>query len=223
MSASFRSTLIFDFDGTIADTIKTGIEIYNLIAADYGLKAVTLHEAREWRNLNTRELLSHLGISRFVAMKIVMRIRRMLHEQIEEVVLFPGMKDAILTLNQEGFRTAILTSNSVENVRAVLQRCELLDYFSFIEAGVSIFGKSRRIQSVLKRLRIDPTQVMYVGDETRDIEAARDSRVSGIAVCWGANERETLEAERPDYCIDSPAELMTCAQDFADRLALRKE
>ena len=109
----------------------------------------------------------------------------------------------------------ILSSNSADNVRTFLSRCELLSCFSFIEAGVSLFGKPQRILNVMKKEKADPNRVIYVGDETRDMEAARKSKVSGLAVCWGANEREAMETEGPAYCIDEPAELIRVAREFA--------
>ena len=79
---------------------------------------------------------------------------------------------------------------------------------------VSLFGKTHRIGNVLKKTGIAPSATMYVGDETRDMEAARKAHVSAIAVCWGANGREAMETEGPDFCIDDPAELIDCARQF---------
>lgn len=214
MVGTSRPLLIFDFDGTLANTIETGIEIYNELASGYGLKTVSVSEVRELRKLNTRALLDELGISRLMAVKLGAHIRKLLHERMGEVDMIKGTRDAIRDLHREGFRLGILSSNSADNVRMFIKRFELLDCFSFIEAGVSLFGKPHRIANVLKKMSIEPSIAMYVGDETRDMEAARKTHVSGLAVCWGANGREAMETEGPDYCIDDPAELIRCARDF---------
>ncbi|MDF2377141.1 MAG: HAD-IA family hydrolase [Verrucomicrobiales bacterium] len=214
MAVHSKPLLIFDFDGTLANTLETGIGIFNDLAPDYGLKTVALDEARELRKLNTRALLDHLGISRVLAVKLGAHIRKVLHQQMDQVEMIQGTKEAVLELHRAGFRLGVLSSNSAENVRLVLRRFGLLECFSFIEAGVSLFGKSHRILSVLKKESLTPGHAIYVGDETRDMEAARDSKVSGLAVCWGANGREAMETEGPDFCIDHPGELIECALSF---------
>jgi HAD superfamily hydrolase (TIGR01549 family) len=210
-----KPLLIFDFDGTLANTIETGIQIYNELAAGYGLRSVTVAEVRELRKLNTRALLDELGISRLMAVKLGAHIRKVLHDRMDEVEMIKGMREAVQELHREGFRLGILSSNSADNVRLIMKRFDLLDCFSFIEAGVSLFGKPHRIANVLKKTGIAPSLAMYVGDETRDMEAARKTHVSGVAVCWGANGREAMETEGPDFCIDDPSELIACARTFA--------
>lgn len=214
MPEAARPLLIFDFDGTLADTIGTGIGIYNEIAPSYGLRTVTKAEVGELRKLNTRALLDELGISRLLAVKLGAHIRRVLHERMDRVEMIPGTREMVLGLHEAGFRLGIITSNAVDNVRLVLRRFGLLDCFLFIEAGVSLFGKQRRISKVLRRLGVPASLAIYVGDETRDMEAARKSLVSGLAVCWGTNGREAMETEGPDYCIDDPEELLDCARRF---------
>lgn len=214
MPGTSKPLLIFDFDGTLADTIGTGIKIYNELAAGYGLRTVTSQEVQELRKLNTRALLDALGISRLAAVKLGAHIRRVLHERMDTVEMISGTRETILRLDELGFRLGIITSNSADNVRLVLRRFGLLDCFQFIEAGVSLFGKAHRIANVLRKTGTASSNAMYVGDETRDMEAARKSQVSGIAVCWGTNGREAMETEGPDYCIDEPRELVDCALSF---------
>ncbi len=218
MAVHSKPLLIFDFDGTLANTLETGIGIFNELAPGYGLKSVTLDEVQELRKLNTRALLDQLGISRLLAVKLGAHIRKVLHQQMDEVEMIHGMKEAVLELHDAGFRLGVLSSNSADNVRLVLRRFGLLDCFSFIEAGVSLFGKSHRILSVLRKEAREPGSAIYVGDETRDMEAARDSKVSGLAVCWGANGREAMETEGPEFCIDHPEELIVCARSFEARV-----
>jgi len=215
MSGTPKPLLIFDFDGTLANTIETGIAIYNELAPGYGLRTVTPAEVRELRKLNTRALLDELSISRLMVVKLGAQIRKILHQRMDTVEMIRGTREMIAALHAEGFRLGVITSNSADNVRMVLRRFGLLDCFLFVEAGVSLFGKSHRITSVLRKTGIEARSAMYVGDETRDIEAARKSHVSGIAVCWGANGREAMETEGPAYCIDEPAELIDCARRFA--------
>ncbi|MDF1826498.1 MAG: HAD-IA family hydrolase [Verrucomicrobiales bacterium] len=220
MAAPSKPLLIFDFDGTLANTLEAGIAIFNDLSGSYGLKAVTVDEVEELRKLNTRALLDQLGISRIMAVKLGAHIRKVLHQQMDQVEMIQGVKEAVLDLHGAGYQLGILSSNSAGNVRMVLERFELLDCFNFIEAGVSLFGKSHRILSVLRKENISAESAIYVGDETRDMEAARDSKVTALAVCWGANGREAMETEGPEFCIDHPRELIGCASTFEKSSAI---
>jgi len=214
MAGNQKPLLIFDFDGTLANTLAMGVEIFNDLAADYGLKTVTAQEVLELRKLNTRALLDHVGVSRLMAVKLGAHIRRLLHQRMDQVEMFDGAREAIMDLSGEGFQLGILSSNSAGNIRMFLSQFGVLECFGFVEAGVSLFGKPQRILNVMRKVKIDPSEVIYVGDETRDMEAARLSKVTAIAVCWGVNEREAMVPEDPAFCIDSPTELIRCAREF---------
>lgn len=210
--------MIFDFDGTLANTIDTGIRIYNEISSDYGLSPLTREEVMELRKLNIRSMLARIGISRLTAIRIARRLRGEIHEQMNEIEMIPGVAEALEALHESGFRMGIVSSNSVSNIREFIARFDLAHCFEFVEGGVSLFGKSRRINRVLRRKRLDSNEVLYIGDETRDLEAAKKSKIGMIAVCWGANEKEAMIAENPDFCIESPSELLGCVDTFRDRL-----
>ncbi|MCB1236041.1 MAG: HAD-IA family hydrolase, partial [Verrucomicrobiae bacterium] len=209
---------IFDFDGTLANTIETGLEIFNEIAAQYRLRTVSREEAQQLRHLNTRALLDRLGISRLMAVKLVAHIRRLIHDRMDSVDMIPGTAEAVTRLGESGFPMGILSSNAADNVRQFLQRHGIAGCFSFVEAGVSLFGKPQRIKNVLRRQNCDARRAMYIGDETRDMEAARRAGVSAIAVCWGANERESMLTEDPEFCVQTPEEMVAAAVAFSEKI-----
>jgi len=212
MSDADKPLLVFDFDGTIANTLETGLQIYNEVAEDYALDQITMDEAKELRKLNTRALLDHLGISRILAVRIGAHLRRLLHNRMDEVGIMPGVGEAVRRLSDDGYPMGVLSSNSGDNIRSFLDRFGLRDCFKFVEAGVSLFGKPKRIRKLLRKRKLEPARVAYIGDETRDMEAARIAEVRSVAVCWGANGREAMMTEGPDFCLDSPDELRSCAQ-----------
>jgi phosphoglycolate phosphatase-like HAD superfamily hydrolase len=118
------------------------------------------------------------------------------------------MKEALLELKQQGHQLGIVTSNSVENVAAFLEAQEMQGVFDFIGSGLTLFGKGKIIQRIIKQHGLDPATVIYVGDETRDIEAARKIQVRAIAVSWGFNSSQVLAEQNPDFLIHCPSELV---------------
>jgi phosphoglycolate phosphatase-like HAD superfamily hydrolase len=68
-------------------------------------------------------------------------------------------------------------------------------------------GKPREFHRILKKRKVAKDEVIYIGDESRDVEAARESGIKVISVTWGYNSREALSAHRPDFIAETPDEL----------------
>lgn len=200
--------LIFDFDGTIADSFEVVLQISNQLAKEFGYPVVQPDEIETWRNLSSREIIKRSKISPLRLPFLLRRLQRELNQEICYLQLIPGMKEALLALHQQGTRLGIVTSNSCENVNAFLAIQNLTDIFEFVGSGLSLFGKGRIIQRLIQRHRLQPADVLYVGDETRDIEAARTIGIQVIAVTWGFNTTAALAAENPDYLIHHPQDLL---------------
>ncbi|EKQ69081.1 haloacid dehalogenase superfamily enzyme, subfamily IA [Leptolyngbyaceae cyanobacterium JSC-12] len=200
--------IIFDFDGTIADSFEVVLKISNRLAAEFGYPKAQPEDISRLKNLSSREVIRQSKVSPFKLPLLLRRLRCELNQEIHRLKPIPGMKEALLMLKQQGNRLGIVTSNSCENVAAFLEVQELSDVFDFIGSGLALFGKGRIIQRILKQHQLNPADVIYVGDETRDIEAARKIGIPVVAVSWGFNSRQALAAENPDFLIDHPEELL---------------
>ena len=125
-----------------------------------------------------------------------------------QIQAFPGWQDALIPIHEAGHTLGIVTSNSKENVESFL-KLHGLEYFDFILTIKSLWGKKRPLKKLMRRYSLSPETVFYIGDETRDIEAAKIVGISMIAVSWGFFPKETLLAHHPDYCLDSPSDLLS--------------
>lgn len=200
--------IIFDFDGTVADTFDALLTISNNLASEFGYAPTSPEEISQIKNLTTREIIRRSGVPVY---KIPFLLRKVISELNSKIhVLSPveGMKAALFELKDQGNKLGIITSNDRENVRIFLQNNGLLELFTFIYGGTRIFGKSRVINSFLRQANLHPQQVIYVGDETRDIEAAKKSNIKIIAVSWGFNSRNILKQQKPDFLIEHPQQLV---------------
>ena len=108
----------------------------------------------------------------------------------------------------------IITSNSKKNVEKFLKKHNLNDIFDFIDSSTRILGKSYQIKSIIKKHRLDKDSVLYIGDETRDIEATKKVGIKVAAVTWGFNSSERLSQFSPDYLIDEPEQLIRVCSEF---------
>lgn len=200
--------VVFDFDGTIADTMNIGLQIANDLSVKYRFRKVSSEELINYRNLNTREALKSVGISYFKLPFIVLDFRRELKKRIRLLEPVKGMVSVINQLHLRNCSVGIVTSNSMENVESFLDTASILTKFRFVQTQKSLFRKNTSLKSILKNYKLRPSEVLYVGDETRDIEAARKCGIPIASVCWGFNTKMVLERHDPDYLIESPSGLL---------------
>ena len=100
-----------------------------------------------------------------------------------------------------------MTSNTKEGVQAFLANHQL-QYFEFIFAPDSLFGKAKVIRKILSHEALSPQEVIMIGDELRDVEAANKAGVESIAVTWGFNTQQVLERGEPNHLIMNPSQLL---------------
>ncbi len=200
-------TILFDFDGTLTDSFQQGLKLFNSLAHEYHYRKIKRNELKRLRNLPAREVQKILGISAIKMLFLVRRVRKELSKSATHTKLIPGWKKTLVLLKKQGYCLGIVTSNSHTIVKDFLKRNKI-NVFDFIKAGVRVFGKKRAIKKVLLRNAKETNNTVYVGDETRDIEAARKSNIKIIAVAWGFNSEKALKKMKPDAVIKKPEELI---------------
>lgn len=198
--------LVFDFDGTIADTLAESRSIFNELASDYGVRQVQEDEVEELRHLSLKEIVSHLGIPKRRVPVIIARGTTMMRKNIDRLQLISGMRDALTELRGLTDNFGILTSNSTSNVDLFLTNHGLREMFDFISSTSKLTGKARHIRAIRKTFSLKNEEMLYIGDELRDVKAAQKAKIPNVAVSWGFNSRESLAAAKPTYLIDHPSE-----------------
>lgn len=202
-----KKILVFDFDGTIADTFSEFISIGNKLAEKHSFRKITEEDIPRFREYDVIRVLRELKIPLWKLPLIVNDGRSELHKIIDILKPIKGIKKQLQKLHEAGVILGILTSNSEKNVRKFLEKNEM-QLFDFIYTGSSLFGKDKVMKSLLKEKGFANEDVFYVGDETRDIEAAKKVKIKMIAVTWGFISRKGLEKCSPDFLIDKPEELL---------------
>ncbi|OZI42756.1 HAD hydrolase-like protein [Bordetella genomosp. 5] len=200
--------IAFDFDGTLADTLPWFESILDDVAERYGFRKTTATERRALRRQGVQEILKFLGIPLWKAPAILIHVRERMNEAGPQIPLFDGVADALTQLRARGVKLAVVSSNATENVQRVLGP-EISALFDDFECGTDLFGKAAKLERLMQRHGVTPAQTALVGDEVRDVEAARKAGVASVAVSWGYNDAEALRAERPDALLASVGELGT--------------
>ena len=196
----------FDFDGTLADTMPWFNSILNTVADKYGFRKIDAAERDQLRHRDAAEILKFLGIPLWKLPAIMAHVRTLMQEIDPSVHMFDGIPDALARLKAAGVRLAVVSSNSLENVRPVLGP-DTAALFDDYECGTDLFGKAAKIERLLKRHDTAPERFLLVGDEMRDIDAARKAGVRVGSVAWGYNHVDALRERGPDELIMQVADL----------------
>jgi phosphoglycolate phosphatase len=206
------SLVIFDMDGTLADSYPWFLKVMNSIADTFAFRRVEPEDVETLRGYDSRRILEWLGVPLWKLPMIARHARALKAEHLHEIALFPGVPQLLAGLAEKGLVLAIASSDREDNVRRTLgePNARLIRYFA---CGASLFGKAAKFKATLKRSGIPAAQAIAIGDETRDAEAARQAGIAFGAVAWGYASLAALRSQDPDM------EFMTI-DEIAARLAL---
>ncbi len=204
---SHKKTILFDFDGTLADTLPQLFLISNRLSGVYGYKKVKEEEIESYRRKKTREALRSLEIPLLQMPRIAVHIEQELRQNMHLVRPFTHIRETLDSL-KDRFCLGIVTSNSAQNVDFFLKENQM-EWFDIILTGSSVFGKSRLLRKLMREHHLTASETTYVGDETRDIEAAQRTGIDMVAVSWGLNAAETLARMQPTFLVHHPQELVS--------------
>jgi len=198
---------VFDFDGTIANSIPVSIKVLQKLAQEDFNKKIDDKLVSELRDKPIPEVFKELGISIVKLPFIAMRARKELNKQISHLKPIRGMRTVLSYLKSQGQILGILSSNSKESIEMFLSENEIED-FDFVYSNSKVFGKASSLKKILKEYKCQNNEVVYLGDEIRDIEAAKSVGMSVISVTWGVNSKEKLIGYKPDFLVESPSEII---------------
>jgi phosphoglycolate phosphatase len=191
---------IFDFDGTLADTIGWFAQSINVAASRFGFRSLTKEQFDDVRGFAGTELLKRLEISAETLPVLARFVQELAASQSHRFSLFPGTGDLLTKLRRAGIKVAIVSSNAEPVVTSVLGVDLVVD---FLECDAGFFGKKAVYERVIAAAGTIGASTIAIGDEGRDIDAAVAAGVVAGAVSWGFATREYLASLKPDFIFDS--------------------
>lgn len=214
MHESKYKLIIFDFDGTLANSFPWFVSIYDDLANRFGLPKLAKEELEHFRQTDMARVFKDKKISLWKVIRIGNYLKKMMTSQIEQIRLADGMQTVIDAVSPLGIKLAVVSSNKEENVRKVLgeRNAALFDHF---ECGVSINGKASKFKKILKSTNISPDQVLSIGDEVRDLTSSHKVGIAFGAAAWGYTDIEILRAYTPDEVFTHPLEILEAVEILA--------
>lgn len=186
---------LFDLDGTLADSRDWFLGVFDQVADRFGYRRLIPGDRERLRGMDTRATLRALEIPLWKLPLIERHMRALVTRDIGRIALFPGAAAMLGELKAGGIQVAIVTSNSEPNVRRILGPAA--DHVARFACGAGLFGKAAKIGAVLRTTRTEPRAAILIGDEARDIAAARAAGTASAAVAWGYADPAFLRSLSP--------------------------
>jgi len=204
--------IIFDFDGTIADTLPFSFQKFLEMAKLLNIDNLSDKEIiKEIRTKSYQELL--MGSFKKAWLKlpdVINLIKNMqveLEKEMENIKFFPGVKDLLYDLKKRGYKLSIISSNRIENINKFIKHNKL-NVFNFVHGKTDLFGKAGYLGKFLTDFKLDKSEVIYIGDEIRDVEACKKAKIKIIGVAWGLHTVDALKKAGVDFIIHKPSEIL---------------
>ncbi|MDL2363342.1 MAG: HAD-IA family hydrolase [Patescibacteria group bacterium] len=199
-------TIIFDFDGTIADSFDY---ISEFLLAEAKIGPVNESSKQVLRGMSMQAMARELGFPWYKLPGLFIRGRRGMAGGVKHLQPFEGMPEVIRKLHAEGHELFLLSSNNVRNIRAFLHAHDLHEYFLEIYGGVGVFGKGPAMRKLLKENNLEISDAIYIGDEVRDAEAGQSIGLDVLSVLWGFARSKDLKAINPKLLAATPKDIIT--------------
>ncbi|WP_433596115.1 HAD-IA family hydrolase [Lysinibacillus xylanilyticus] len=199
--------IIFDFDGTLADSTAVFASAWNTIAQKYKFKGIELKEIESLKKLSIAERSKLFDFPMYKLPMILPQFYRLYRQSLNDVHLYDGIKEVLMEIDKKGYKILIISSNSQENILEFL-KLNNIHCVSNVLSSTRIFGKDKVIKKFLKDSGITPSEVFYIGDEQRDIVACKKVGVPIIWVSWGYDAIEVVQQEEPEYKVNTPQEIL---------------
>lgn len=206
------SAVLFDLDGTLADTIPLILRSYRHTMREHKGRELpdALWVERIGRPL--RDSMADFADSPEESERMqetYYAFQRRMHDDM--VRPYPGAVEAVARLAEAGVPLAVVTSKAGEMAGRTLDRCGLAERFAVVVTADDVErGKPdpEPVLVALEALGVEPSErVLFVGDSPHDLKAGRDAGVSVAAASWGPFEPDVLRGERPDVWLDGLDEL----------------
>jgi phosphoglycolate phosphatase len=203
--------IVFDFDGTLADSEQIGFQLMNELAEKHNFNKLEASELRYIKSLSYIQRFKYLNIPIMKIPFIAMEIRKKYKTRVNHIQPYRGITEMLYELIEMGCDLYIVSSNSTANIKNFLKNHQI-DIFTDIHSENNFFDKHVRMRHFLKSQRLDVSEAIYIADELRDIECCRKINMSIVSVSWGFDPIEILIEGKPDFIVNSPNEIIEIIQ-----------
>lgn len=199
--------ILFNFNGTIVNTKSLAIDIFNEIAEKQGYNKINEEEVPYLSTLSVPDRCKRLNVPIYKMPIVGITIKQRYQQYIPNLNSVDGINEVIHELKQKGFCLGFLTTNSRVVINQFLTN-NSINIFDYAHYSFNPFSKARDISSFLKNNKLNHNEVIYIGDELRDIKAAKKNQLYCIAATWGYDSVELLNTGHADHIAQQPKDIL---------------
>lgn len=205
-------TILFDFDGTLADSFSVVVEIFYDLTGHAHIEDP--EQIQRLRRLPIMKVVKEFHIPAYRVPRLLVKGRKMMGERMEDVQPFKGIPEAMAELQKQGHTLYIMSSNSKQNVEAFLDANGLTRYVTKVYGNIGLLNKAGAIRKVIRQNNLNAQDCVYVGDEVRDIDGAQRAGIPVVSVGWGYNDATLLQSRQPNALIYQPEKLVESIENL---------
>lgn len=198
-------TIIFDFDGTIADSFEF---VTDFLVSQAGKAKLNDKELQMLKSVTMRSMAQKIGNPWWRLVFLLFAGQRAMARHIDEIQPSAGIIPVIMTLHEQGYALYVVSSNKSRTIRRFLKAHEIDAYFTTVRGSVGLRGKTHALKKLIHERGLDSKTCIYVGDESSDVSAAKKVGLSVLAVTWGFMNKEALESSEPAALVEKPEDIL---------------
>ena len=141
--------VVWDFDGTLADSLPSAVNIFNRLAPEMGFKPLT--DVAAARGTPMRQFLRQQGISLWRLPRLVRKYQAAAAEEADKLKLATGLPAALTAIAAGGAKLGVLSSNREDNIRRCLRANGAEGHFAFVVGYPRLFGKGKALKRIIRR------------------------------------------------------------------------
>jgi phosphoglycolate phosphatase len=210
--------ILLDLDGTLVDSVPDLAFCVDELMRRLGRPAWGEDRVRDWVGNGVERLVKRALTGEMAAepedalFAQAIAIFNALYQDNNAVRsrLFPGVKDALVRLQSDGYKLGCVTNKAARFTDPLLRQLGIHAHFGIVVSGDTTPQKKPHPAPLLHAadfFKVGPAHSLMVGDSRHDVEAARAAGFAAVCVSYGYNHGEDIRTAGPDAVIDSLAEL----------------
>lgn len=193
--------IVWDWDGTLADSTGMITQAILKAAEQVGLPAVSMQTARNIIGLGLREAIHALygDLPAATAQHLATQYTTNYYAGESEIPLYANAAETIVSLNRQGFKLAVATGKGRRGLNLAMEHCGLTKYFHATRTVDECFSKPhpQMLDELMEDLVVMPERTLMIGDTSYDLQMAKNAGVNAIGVTYGAHTAEQWQQLNP--------------------------
>jgi phosphoglycolate phosphatase len=203
--------IVFDWDGTLIDSAGAIVTAVQAASRDIGLEVPSEAQTRHIIGLGLVDAMAYLfpRLDPQGYLEVAERYRHHFLKCADGISLFGGIRELLDELSANRFLLGVATGKSRDGLERDLKATGLKSLFHATRCADEGFSKPHpgMLLEIIDELGVSAEVTLMIGDTSHDLEMARNAKIAGVAVTYGAHARESLLDHAPLACVDSVVDL----------------